>query len=37
MITRVEWTRQALRDFTFWIAAFSRDEIDLRATRTMHL
>jgi hypothetical protein len=37
MVTRVEWTRKALRELTIWIAGFIRDEIDLRANRTFHL
>jgi hypothetical protein len=33
MIIRVEWSRDALRDLTIWIAGFIRDEIELRAAR----
>jgi hypothetical protein len=37
MNTRVEWTRKSLRELTIWIAGYIRDDIDLRANRTMHL
>jgi len=33
MIQKIIWTRRALREVTLWIAAFTRDEIELRAFR----
>jgi hypothetical protein len=37
MEIRVEWTLGALREFTLWIGAFARDEIDVRVARRVHL
>jgi len=33
MVTKVLWTRDALRELTIWLAGFIRDEIELRAIR----
>lgn len=33
MIQNIIWTKSAIREVTFWIAAFTRDEIELRAFR----
>jgi hypothetical protein len=37
VITRIEWSRPALRDFTIWLAGYIRDEVELRAAREFHL
>ena len=37
MVIQVDWTEEALRAFTRWLATYSRDGVNLRAARKFHL